>query len=342
MAAQGPSQAAEALRVPLRIVHAPDQAVLQSDPPACLLEIGGAGIHQLLNGIAPGYGHQRLPLFVRGGVQGQGQGNLELLLGQPPHLRHQAAGGHRHVPLADMEPVLVRKHTDERQQIVVIVQRLPGAHDHHIAHPLSRQQRDGIDLIQHLPGGEVALQPLYARSAESAAHPAAHLGGDADAVAVLVLHPDALHQVPVRELEEEFLRAVYLGLLHLDGLERSVGETFPALLPQGLGEIGHLPEAPGQLHMHPLVELPGPESLLPHGGHLCRKLRQRQRFHVYSLPDPFIHCPVPFLFCKPKLFPASPGSPKRNAASAPCSLFLLYGSRAFTAVRHLSSCGTWL
>ena len=56
---------------------------------------------------------------------------------------------------------------------------------------------DGIDLIQHLRGLQIPDQPSQGGGAECTSHPAAHLRGNTDAVAVPVLHPHTLHQIPV-------------------------------------------------------------------------------------------------------------------------------------------------
>ncbi len=280
MAAQGPGQGAEQLRVLLRVVDPSHQAVLQRDPPACILKIVSAGHRQLLDGVPPGHRHQLLALLVRGRVQGQRQRDLQSLPGQPPYLRHQAAGGNRDASLADMKPPVICEHPDKFHQILVIIQGFPRAHDHHIAHPLSREQGDGIDLIQHLRRLQIPDQPSQGGGAECTSHPAAHLRGNTDAVAVPVLHPHTLHQIPVPQFKKELLRAVQPGLLYPHRSQGRVGKTGPPFLPKLFGQVVHVLKAPGQFHMHPLVNLPGPEGLLPPGGQILFQFLQGEGFYI--------------------------------------------------------------
>ena len=50
----------------------------------------GLSDHQLFNGVSVGNGHQLFPLPVRSGMQGQGKGELQLLVCQPVGARIRA------------------------------------------------------------------------------------------------------------------------------------------------------------------------------------------------------------------------------------------------------------
>ena len=73
-----------------------------------------------------------------------------MFLREAPHLGHQSAGGDGHVPLADVQAVFIGEKPDKAEQILIIVQRLPGSHHHHVGNTLSGDAGDGIYLIQHL------------------------------------------------------------------------------------------------------------------------------------------------------------------------------------------------
>jgi hypothetical protein len=66
--------------------------------------------------------------------------------------------------------------------VVVVEQRLAHAEKQHPAHRVIGLAPHGVDLRQHLPGGEVAPKPEPAGGAEGAAEPAAHLRADAHGV----------------------------------------------------------------------------------------------------------------------------------------------------------------
>ena len=132
MAVQPPNQLCQLPCILLGIILSAYQTVLKSQSSACFLKIIPTGLQHFSNRIPIGNGHQFRPFLLIGRMKRNGQGNLQIFLCQIIHPGHNAAGGHRDISLADMQPVFVRKHTDKSQKILVIIQRLSGSHDHYV------------------------------------------------------------------------------------------------------------------------------------------------------------------------------------------------------------------
>ena len=75
------------------IVHPVDHGILKGDPPGGSLIVPAAGGNQFLHRICPVHRHNRIPHRIVGGMEGDGQGQLQLLFRQGVDLRHQPAGG---------------------------------------------------------------------------------------------------------------------------------------------------------------------------------------------------------------------------------------------------------
>ena len=144
-------------RILLGIIDIPHQTVLKGYPPAGLCKIERTGLHQLCQGIRIGNRHQLPSLFVRGRMQGKSKRNLQFILRQFPHLWHDPAGRYGQIPLTDVQPILIRKQGDKPQKILIIIQRFPGSHNHHIGNSLPALQHNCINLIQHFRGKEISL-----------------------------------------------------------------------------------------------------------------------------------------------------------------------------------------
>ena len=203
----------------------------------------------------------------------QRQGNLKLLLRQLLHSRDQSAGGYRHIALTDIQSVLICKHTQKHHKILIIIHGFTGSHNHHIGDPLSGDPLNGINLVKHLGGTQIAFQSIQRGGAETTAHPAAYLRGNTDTVAVPVLHPYTLHHIAVRQTKKKLLRSVYFGLLDFHHGQLGIFIFSFTFLSQIPGEIRHLLKASGKLHMHPLIHLFCVERLFP----CCR-----QFFHQHG------------------------------------------------------------
>ena len=130
-------------------------------------------------------------------MKGKRQSDLQLFLCQLINLRHQSAGRNRHIPLADMKSVLISKQRNEPEQIVIIIERFPGSHDHHIGNALFRILRNCINLIQHLCRCQIPFPAIESRGTEPTSHFAAYLGRNAHTVSMLIAHEHTLHEIPV-------------------------------------------------------------------------------------------------------------------------------------------------
>ncbi|UUZ95834.1 hypothetical protein LJK87_16380 [Paenibacillus sp. P25] len=89
---------------------------------------------------------------------------------------------------------------------------------------------------------QIPLQPAQRGSAERTAHPAPHLGRDADAVAVTVLHDDRFDRIAVGQLEQEFDRTV-LGPVMGHFRQSDKIELFGKFVPHRFGQVAHFGEA---------------------------------------------------------------------------------------------------
>ena len=130
-------------------------------------------------------------------MEGDGKGELQLLLGQLVDLRHQTAGGKADVPHPDVDAFGRGDVLKESHHLVEIVQRFANAHQHDVGDALPDVLLRGIDLGADLARFQVADAARLCGRAEAAAHPAAHLRGDADRVAVVVAHNDRFDAVAV-------------------------------------------------------------------------------------------------------------------------------------------------
>ena len=102
MTAQRRCQTDQLFRVLFCIVDAADQTIFKGQPPSGFVRIIAAGVHQLLHSVFVSDGHQPAALFICRRMQGKRQRDLKLLVGQPPDVRYNAAGGKGYVSLADM------------------------------------------------------------------------------------------------------------------------------------------------------------------------------------------------------------------------------------------------
>ena len=88
------------------------------------------------------------------------------------------------------------------------MQWLADAHQHHMRHPFARIFLGGINLGCNLSGRKVTHTAGLRGRTEAAAHRTAHLGGDADRIAVMIPHEYRLDAVAVRKLKQIFDRSV--------------------------------------------------------------------------------------------------------------------------------------
>lgn len=92
MGGQAVEQANQMRRHLRRVIHAADHGVFKADAAARFCVIVPAGSQQRGDGIPAIDRHDRAADLVQRRVQGDGKRQLQILLGQTPDLRHQAAG----------------------------------------------------------------------------------------------------------------------------------------------------------------------------------------------------------------------------------------------------------
>lgn len=100
----------------------------------------------------------------------------------------------------------------EFQHLVKVIQRLANAHQHDMGDALPDIPLRCIDLGADLSRLQVAHPARLGGCTEAAAHPAAHLGGYADRIAIVVAHDHRFDAVAVRHTQEILDRTI-LGLL---------------------------------------------------------------------------------------------------------------------------------
>ena len=166
--------------------------------------------------------------------------------------------------------------------LFVIIQRFAAAHQHDVMHPLLPGKRavGALHLPQHFCRRQIAHAAVQRAGAEAAAHPAAHLRGQAQRAAVMIPHQHAFHAIAIPEGIEKFPGAVQLGNPFLPNLNGLIHPHRLQLFPKGQGQVGHFIKA--RALMQPGEKLPGPEGLFAHLGK-----RRLQFVGVHS--HPFLH-----------------------------------------------------
>ena len=132
------------------IIDSVHQAVLKCNPAPCLLEVSITRCKHFGKIIFICHRHELPPLLLSRSVQRQRERDLKLFLRKFKHFRNNAAGRYRDVSLTDIKSVLICQDANEFQEIIIIVKRLPGAHDYHIMHSFFCDLLDLVDLPQHL------------------------------------------------------------------------------------------------------------------------------------------------------------------------------------------------
>ena len=204
---------------------------------------------------------------------------LQVPFGKLFDLVDQTAGGQADVAHADVHAVRAVDELEEAHDVVEVIQRLTDAHEHDVGDRQAGIELGKEHLIDQLRRLEPPDEPADRRRAEFAAHRAADLGGDADGIAVVILHDDGLDAVAVSELPEVFDRAVELrDLLARNGGGRDVVQPVQ-FLAQGLGEVRHGVEA-DRAAVQPGKDLLCAEFRLADGGERVLHLGQRHGFEV--------------------------------------------------------------
>ena len=279
------------------VVDSLDEDVFQGDHLALLFEVVAAGLGQFGQRVLAIDRHDLVANRIGGAVQRDRQTELFGFIGQLSDPGGQSAGRDRDLPGTDPSAPRGVQRTEGRHQRVVIGHGFPHAHDHQIVHqPIGGARVARVsggrgcllgvpafhpeDLTDDLPWGEVAFPPVQPAGAEAAAVGAAHLGGDAQRVAIGRLavegrvgrNQHAFDERPVLQSPEEFLGAVP-GALFAHQAQRAERPDRGQSGSQRSGEIGHGIPGLDAARVQPVQHLfetvgrfvPGRE-LVPQGG----------------------------------------------------------------------------
>ena len=116
----------------LGIIDAAYQTVLKGNTPSGLPEIIPRSIEHLMNVIFICDRHKLLTLLLIRSVQRDRQRDLQLLICKPPDVFYNTAGRHGNISLTDIQSMFIGQKPDKFKQIVIIIQRLTGTHQHNV------------------------------------------------------------------------------------------------------------------------------------------------------------------------------------------------------------------
>ena len=271
MRGESPKKRGQPLGVGGRIVDTRDEGVLECHPPPRLFEIISRGGDHFAYGIAAVDRHYGAPRLVGRGVQADGQRHPAPVVREFPYAVRKPRSGQRDRPLGQPETILRRQQPDKLPDIVIVIERLAAAHEHHardralFCRP-ARVAVYGDDFGEHLGGIEVALETFLPRRTERAAHLATYLRGHADARAVVMRDIDAFCKVAAEKTKEIFLAAVRGDADRLR-LERERNKIVRERLAERLRERGHLGD---------LSAVQTKRPYLPRGVSGCGRGKQRR------------------------------------------------------------------
>ena len=251
----------ELLCILFPVVDTIDHGIFEVDPAGGGRIIPAAAFQQRFNGVGFIDRHDPVADLIVGAMEGNCQRNLHFPLCQGIDLGDQTAGRKADVAHGNIHTVFAVHQLQKAHHIIKIVQRLADAHEHHPGHRQAGVDLGMEDLVEHFVGLQPPDQTADGGGAEGTAHGAAHLGGDADGVAVVVAHENGLHAVAVGKLPEVLDGAVLFGFLLADHLGGVDGVLLRQLLPEGLGQVGHFVVAAHTL-MEPGIDLLAPEGRL--------------------------------------------------------------------------------
>ena len=187
-----------------QVVDAVEHHVLDEDLAAAAGAVALAGGEHLGQRVAVVDRHQLRAQAVVGGVQGEGQADRHLALGEAVDPRHPADGRDRRAAVGDAEvgqPLAGGEHG------VDVHRRLPHPHEDDVVDRFDAAEVER--LVEDLVGAEVAAELHLAGGAEGAGQRAARLRGEADRAApVAVAHQHRLDRPPVGGVEERLDGAV--------------------------------------------------------------------------------------------------------------------------------------
>ena len=158
----------------------------------------------------------------------------------------------------DVYATLFTQHAQKTHHLVVVIQRLAHTHQNDGGHTHAGVLLSGLNLTNHLRRRQIADKTAHAGSAEGTAHLAAHLGGQTLAPSVLILHQHRLHRFTIVQLKQVFHGSIDGRNQFAQYLHAGNRINFRHLLPQILGQVGHLVKV-GDSSIQPFANLFGSE-----------------------------------------------------------------------------------
>ena len=131
----------------------------------------------------------------------------------------------------------------EPKDVVVVVKRLPHAHEHNVGNAVAVQlARAAVHehvLVHNLAVVHIADKAHRARGTEGATQRTAHLRGDARRDPLAGRNEHALHVLVIVQMKSEF--GGFVLAVHFLGYDCPMKcETIGQLLPQSRRDVGHL------------------------------------------------------------------------------------------------------
>src|SRR3984893_15542149 len=150
-------------------------------------------------------------------MEGDGEGDWELLAAELLDARNETAGGVDDAPRADADQVWVRKAPHGFHHRRIVRHRFAHAHEDDVrkAPAFGREHADRVErLLDDLVRPEVAAKRELASGAERTADGAAGLRGDTEGRPVWIAHHNLPNAVTAIQLVKRFGGAPMIGLPH--------------------------------------------------------------------------------------------------------------------------------
>ena len=247
-----------------RIVHPPDQRVLEREAVAPRSRIAPAGLQQGRDRKTTIQRHQLIAHLIGRSMQRDREPHRQ----RPTELRHarnDARRGDGDPARGEPHPSGIRQDSDRADHVVEVEQRFSHAHKDHVRDLLARARqnlRPVENLVYDLARAQVAAQPQSPRRAKGAVQAAAHLRGDAERLTPGLGNQHRLDLRSVVRAQHQLAGAIG-GLEARLSLQAAEAPRLIQPLAQGTSEIGHQAEIADSLPIHPAQHLIGPEAFEP-------------------------------------------------------------------------------
>ncbi len=204
-----------------------------------------------------GPGDQLLAQLFVGGVEGDRQVQGQVFFGELAHFRGDSNRGNRDLPGADVEAFGIVNDADGLEDVGIIGQRLPHAHEDNVGNALLDGPQNAVeqkDLLNDFSGGEILLLAIEPAGAELTTNWATDLRTDAGGAARAVGNHDGLGRGIGFGANEELFGAVG-GALTIEDFAQDETEMFVERLAVWGTEIGHFRRLGQELAINPLADL---------------------------------------------------------------------------------------